>query len=175
MEVVSTNLKDVWLIKPDIFTDFRGDYFLAYHEELYKQFGIKFVEHCILTASKGVLRGIHYSPDSWKLYQCCHGAIHYVFVNCEGGHSEFGKWQSFVISDRNHYQLIKHPRYGTGFLALEDNTVLHYMQSEYYNPDNPNQKTFKWNDERFNIWWPKITPEPILSQRDALGEYVSRT
>lgn len=173
MEICQTELDEVFLIKPDIHTDFRGDYVMTYNEEIYRQqANIKFIEEDISTTTKGVLRGIHYSPNCWKLNQCLYGSIYYVVVNCDEKHVEFGRWQAFILSDKNHYQLLKHPRYGSGFLTLTDMAVFHYMQSQYYNPDNPNQKTFKWNDPRLNIWWPKITAVPILSQRDEEGHYM---
>lgn len=173
MEVLETQLENVLLIKPDINTDFRGDYVMTYNEKLYNESGIsiKFVEEDISTSIKGVLRGIHYSPTCWKLNECLYGSIYYVVVNTEEGHPEFGKWQAFILSGKNHYQLFKHPRYSSGFLVLSDYCVFHYLQSEYYDPNDPNQKTFKWDDPRFNIWWPKITVPPILSQRDEAGYY----
>ncbi len=172
MEIVKTQLDDVLLIKPDIFEDFRGDYVMTYNQGLYRKTGIAidFVEEDVSTSTKGVLRGIHYSPSCWKLNQCLYGRLYYVVVNCDEKHPEFGKWQSFILSDKNHYQLFKHPMYGSGFLVLSDHAVFHYMQSEYYDPENPNQKTFKWDDPRFNIWWP--TKDPILSQRDEVGYYL---
>ena len=173
MEIVKTQLDDVLLIKPDIFEDFRGDYVMTFNRELYRKTGgiyADFVEEDVSTSTKGVLRGIHYSPSCWKLNQCLYGRLYYVVVNCDEKHPEFGKWQAFILSDRNHYQLFKHPRYASGFLVLSDYAVFHYMQSEYYDPENPNQKTFKWDDPRFNIWWP--TKDPILSQRDEVGHYL---
>lgn len=172
MEIVKTQLDDVLLIKPDIFEDFRGDYVMTYNQRLYPKpgIGVGFVEEDISMSTKGVLRGIHYSPSCWKLNQCLYGRLYYVVVNCDEKHPEFGKWQAFILSDKNHYQLFKHPRYASGFLVLSDHAVFHYMQSEYYDPENPNQKTFKWDDPRFNIWWP--TKDPILSQRDEVGHYL---
>lgn len=183
MIVEQTSLDGVLLIKPDIHTDFRGDYAMTYHKDKYDTFcrqiknwredaPIEFVEHDISTSTKGVLRGIHYSPTCWKINQCLHGTIYYVVVNCNEESPEFGKWQSFILSDKNRYQLFKHPRYGSGFYVLSDFAVFHYIQSEYYNPDKPKQETFKWNDGRFNIWWP--TDNPILSQRDQEGDYIPR-
>jgi len=172
MKVEETQLDDVLLIKPDIFEDFRGDYLMTYNRVLYRETGIviDFVEEDVSTSTMDVLRGIHYSPSCWKLNQCLYGRLYYVVVNCDEKHPEFGKWQSFILSDKNHHQLFKHPRYGSGFLVLSDHAVFHYMQSEYYGPSNPNQKTFMWNDPRFNIWWP--TKDPILSQRDEVGHYL---
>lgn len=181
MKIKATNLRDVWRIEPDVFTDFRGDYVMNYNKELYDTaFSIDFVEQDLSVSSKGVLRGIHYSPNCWKLYECLHGAMYYVFVNCDKEDSEFGKWESYIVDDRNHHQYIKHPRYGAGFYALKDDTILHYMQSQYYDPKNPDQQTFVWDTRFCNpnkvkepygpIWWPD--PNPILSQRDQLGRYI---
>lgn len=173
MELCKTNLKDVVIIKPDIHTDFRGESFMVWHTQKYKELGIaEFVEHNIFTASKDVLIGIHYSPNCQKLYQCLYGKAYYAFVNCDETDPEFGKWQSFTLSDKNHQQLIKPPQYGTGLLAISDHVIIHVMQSEYYNPEKPKQKTFMWNDPRFGIFWP--TENPILSQRDKGGHYIDK-
>ena len=172
MEVVKTTLDGVLLIRPNVNVDFRGDYVMTYNKALYKAMDIKadFVEEDISTSMKNVLRGIHYSPSCWKLYQCLYGSLYYVIVNCDDKSPEFGKWEAFVISDRNRWQIYKPPQYGAGMLVLSDFAILHYMQSEYYNPDNPNQSTFMWNDKRFRVFWP--CESPILSQRDTIGEYV---
>jgi len=175
MEMVETTLKDVWVIKPDIHTDFRGEYVMTWNTDLYgasfpfwrASRGEPWVEHDISTTlQRGTLRGIRYSPRCWKLNQGLQGAIYYVVVNCDVEDSQFGVWEAFVLSHKNRHQLLKHPRYGSGFLTLTDNVLFHYLQSQYYDPENPDQKTFMWDDPRFNIWWP--IKNPILSQRDEL-------
>lgn len=172
MEIIGTALSDVWLIKPDVFTDFRGDYLMTYNKKLYEKLppDVEWVEHCISTSTKNVLRGIHYSPHCWKIYQCLYGKLYYVIVNCDEKDPEFGKWESFILDDRNRYQLLKHPKYGAGFLSLTDYSILYYLQSQYYNAENPDQSTFKWDDPRFKIWW--SVKNPILSRRDEEGTYV---
>lgn len=198
MEIQETSLRDVCLIKPVINTDFRGEYVMTFNEE---EFGdhfrrpplalnimtgrkpleailpkspVVFVEEDISTSFKGVMRGIHYSPNCWKLNQCLYGSIYYVVVNCDEEDPEFGKWEAFILSDRNRHQLFKHPRYGSGFLTLSDTSLFHYKQTEYYDSNNPSQQTFKWDDPRFKIWWPKLNNPPILSRRDEQGSYVPK-
>ena len=173
MKVNQTKLPDVWIIEPDIIEDFRGDYVMTYHEAEYRKIvDVPLVEHDISTSTRNVLRGIHYSPSCWKLYQCLYGSLYYVIVNCDKDAVDFGQWQAFVLSDRNRKQILKHPRYGAGFLCLFDFSILHYMQSEYYNPEKPHQETFMWNDPRFKIFWPHLADKPILSQRDEIGRYL---
>ncbi len=175
MEILSTTLDSVWRIKLDVNKDFRGDYLMIHHEKIYDMFSntpslqttFHFVEWDIATSRKGVFRGIHYSPNCWKIYQCLQGAIYYVFVNCDPEDKEYGKWASFHLEPYD--QLLKHPKYGAGMLALEDNTILHYAQSQYYDANNPDQKTFTLKDFS-DIFIPNIPL--ILSERDTKGHYI---
>ncbi|PIS39012.1 MAG: dTDP-4-keto-6-deoxy-D-glucose epimerase [Candidatus Nealsonbacteria bacterium CG08_land_8_20_14_0_20_43_11] len=167
MEISATKLNKVLLIKPDIFEDFRGEYMETYNEELYQKsgIGVKFVQDDISVSAKNVLRGIHGDNETWKLISCLYGKFYLVVVNCDTESSEFGKWQAFTLSDKNRLQVLVPPKYGNGHLVLSEITVFHYKQSTYYQPEK--QFTYKWNNPKFNIWWP--TKSPILSQRDELG------
>lgn len=168
MKIQTTSLDGVLLIEPDVFTDHRGDYCMLYNEKLYETLGVKFVEVDISTSRRGVVRGIHVDPKCRKLISVLHGEIYYVVADVEEGSPTFGKWQSFILSDRNRRQVFKPPKYGAGFLALTDDVVFYYMQSEYYDPSR--QRTYMWNDPKLGIWWP--VQNPILSQRDNVGHYV---
>jgi dTDP-4-dehydrorhamnose 3,5-epimerase len=170
IEVVKTKLDNVLLIKPEVFEDFRGDYIELYNEKIYKEKGIpiKFVQDDISVSSKDVLRGLHGDTETWKLVSCLYGKYYLVVVNCDTNSKNFGKWESFVLSEKNRHQVLIPPLYGNGHLALSKKIIFHYKQSTYYNPKT--QFTYKWDDQRFNIWWP--VKNPILSQRDEIGHYV---
>jgi len=170
MEVLETKLEKVLLIKLDIFEDHRGEYVETYNEELYRKNGIdmKFVQDDISVSTKNVLRGIHGDSETWKLISCLYGKFYLVVVNCDIDSENFGKWQSFVLSDVNRLQVLVPPKYGNVHLILSDKAIFHYKQSTHYNPAK--QFTYKWNDPKFNIWWP--IKNPILSQRDEEGHYV---
>lgn len=164
MEVSKTQLEDVLLIRLDIFDDHRGEYIETYNEKLYKEneIDVKFVQDDISVSSRNVLRGIHGDADTWKLISCLYGKFYFVVVNCNTDSENFGKWQSFVLSDRNRLQVLVPPKYGNAHLVLSDMAIFHYKQSTYYNPSQ--QFTYKWDDPKLNIWWP--IKNPILSQRD---------
>ena len=170
MEIFETTLENVLLIKLDIFEDHRGEYVETYNEELYRKKGIdiKFVQDDISVSTKNVLRGIHGDSETWKLISCLYGKFYLVAVNCDVNSENFGKWESFVLSDVNKLQVLVPPKYGNAHLILSDKAIFHYKQSTHYNPTK--QFTYKWNDPKFNIWWP--IKNPILSQRDEVGHYV---
>ncbi|MHC4581233.1 MAG: dTDP-4-dehydrorhamnose 3,5-epimerase family protein [Planctomycetota bacterium] len=164
MEVQETNLDGVLQIKLNVFEDFRGEYVEIYNETLYEENGIdiQFIQDDISVSSKNVLRGIHGDSETWKLVSCLHGRFYLVVVNGDSKSSDFGKWQSFVLSDKNRMQVLVPPKHGNAHLVLSETAIFHYKQSTYY--DRSKQFTYKWDDPRFNIWWP--IDNPILSQRD---------
>jgi dTDP-4-dehydrorhamnose 3,5-epimerase len=164
IRVSKTELNGVLLIKPDIFEDHRGEYIETYNEALYKKSGVdvKFVQDDISVSTQNVLRGIHGDDITWKLISCLYGKFYLVVVNCDKDCEEFGKWQSFILSDKNRLQVLVPPGYGNGHLVLSDVTIFHYKQSTYY--ERSRQFTYRWDDPKFNIWWP--IKNPILSQRD---------
>ena len=162
--VTKTQLEGVLMIQPEVFEDFRGQYVETYNEELYKQNGInvKFIQDDISVSSKNVLRGLHGDEKTWKLVSCLHGTFYFVVVNCDKNSPDFGKWQSFTLSEKNRLQVLVPPKFGNGHLVLSESAIFSYKQSENY--DRASQFSYKWNDPALNIWWP--IKNPILSQRD---------
>lgn len=169
MQVFKTKLEGVLLIKLEIFEDHRGYYLETYNEKLYKKHGIsiKFVEDDISVSYKNVVRGIHGDSKTWKLISCLYGKFYLVVANCDKKSKNFGEWQSFILSDSNHYQVLVPPKYGNAHLVLSDVDIFSYKQSAYYNPKS--QFTYKWNDPQFKIWWP--IKNPFLSTRDEQGHF----
>ena len=162
--VTKTQLEGVLMIKPEVFEDFRGQYIETYNEELYGQQGInvKFIQDDISVSSKHVLRGLHGDEKTWKLVSCLYGTFYFVVANCDKNSPNFGKWQSFTLSDKNRMQVLVPPKYANGHLVLSKSAIFSYKQSENY--DRASQFSCKWNDPALNIWWP--IKNPILSQRD---------
>jgi len=165
MEVTRTSLDGVLLIRPpSIFKDFRGEYVETYNEQLYREAGIvvSFIQDDISTSHRHVLRGIHGDQETWKLVSCLHGEFFLAVVNWDRFSPQHGKWETFVLSDRNHLQVLIPPKFGNGHVVLTEKAIFHYKQSTYYN--RAGQFTLSWNDPRLGIPWP--VKDPILSRRD---------
>ena len=170
IKISKTNLKGVLSIRPYVFEDFRGEFVETYNQNLYSKAGIdvKFVQDDISVSTKNVLRGIHGDNKTYKLLSCLYGKLYFVVVNCDEDSEDFGKWQSFILSDINRQQILVPPKHGNAYLVLSEKAIFHYKQSSYYDPKS--QFSYKWSDSKFKIWWP--IKNPILSQRDQLGYMV---
>ena len=164
--IKDTTLPCVSLITTDRFEDYRGELGGTYDECAYHTAGLnaKILYDMVSMSYKNVLRGIHGDRETTKLVQCLYGTVFSVVVNCDESSPDFGRWQSFILSDRNHHQLYIPPLYGNGYYVLSDSSIYTYKMTK---PHSDIQFTYAWNDSRFNIRWP--TDRPILSARDDLG------
>lgn len=166
--VRTTSLDGVLLITPPtMHEDFRGSYVEIYNEEIYKAAGISvdFVQDDVSTSRQHVLRGIHGDRKTTKMISCLYGAFYIVVVNCDESSPKFGKWFATTLSASNRLQVLVPPNHGLAHLIMSDVAMFHYKQSTYY--DRASQFTCRWDDPRFNIYWP--VKNPILSERDALA------
>ena len=170
MIVEKTKLEGVLQIKLEVFEDHRGYYVETYNEDLYKKnsIDVRFIQDDISVSAHNVLRGIHGDQETWKLISCLEGKFYLVVVNNDNGSSQYKQWESFVLSEKNHIQILIPPKFGNGHLVLSKRAIFHYKQNTYYNPKG--QFTIKWDDPEYNIWWP--IRNPICSQRDEGGHYV---
>lgn len=159
-----TSLKGVYLIKPNTHEDARGNFYETYNENIYKKAGLiaTFVQDDVSKSKKGVLKGMHGDAGTYKLVQCVYGKVYAVILNCDEKSLEFGKWEAFILSSDNKYQLYIPPMYGNGYFVLSDEAVYTYKQSTYYGEYK--QFTYKYNDPRFDIKWPDEAT--IISERD---------
>lgn len=166
MKVLKTPLEGVLLIEPPtIFEDFRGEYIEIYNRIIYHANGIvqEFIQDDVSISSRNVLRGIHGDNETWKLVSCLYGKVYLVVVNNDEESSQYRKWNSFILSDMSHLQVLIPPKFGTSYLVVSDKVIFHYKQTTTY--DRTEQFTLKWDDPELGIWWP--IKDPILTKRDS--------
>ena len=116
------------------YEDHRGYFYESYSKNIADSLEQSFVQDNISFSKKGVLRGLHYQWQApmGKLVQTIKGAIIDYIVNIQHGSKDYGKVQSFEISERNKNVLWVPSGFAHGFRALEDSYVL-YKCTAYYN------------------------------------------
>jgi len=168
MRFTKAELEGVVVVDLEYFEDHRGVYVETYNEAAYSEQKFPhFVQDDYSISRRHVLRGLHGDGDTWKLITCPIGEIYFVVLDKREGSPSFGKWQSFLISEHNHRQVLVPPGFANGHLVMSERAMFHYKQSTYY---SKNQFTVRWDDPAFKIWWPVKTP--IQSRRDEAGHYV---
>jgi dTDP-4-dehydrorhamnose 3,5-epimerase len=76
------------------------------------------------------------------------------------------KWESYIISERNHLSVLVPPDFANAHLCLSEECLFYYTQSylEDYVDWMDQNKCLKWNDPEIGIEWP--IDNPILNWRD---------
>lgn len=170
MIIENTPIKDLVLITPNIFKDNRG-YFLEFYNQkkLDKVIRTRFVQDNESLSQKDVLRGLHFQKPPYaqaKLVRVISGSILDIAVDLRNDSETFGKHFKHILSSSNKKQLFVPIGFAHGFLCLEDNTIINYKCSDFYQAKS--EASILWNDENLNIDWG--IKNPILAEKDRLAE-----
>lgn len=168
LSYLNTFGEDVPIYSPSVYREYRGEIFTTYHSTDHPV--TKLLPKNVATHNRfsksyaGVLRGLHYDNKTYKLVQALVGEIYLVVLDVRDDSPTYGKWESYIISEKTRDQVLVPPGFANGHYALTD-CVFHYsMFYEGSYVDENQQGVIKWNDTRFNIEWP--TTQPILQKRD---------
>lgn len=102
MEFIKTKIKDLILIKPQIFGDNRGYFLEAYNHDKFKQHigDVSFIQVNESKSTYGVLRGLHYQKPPYtqaKLVRCIEGKVLDVVVDLRHGSPTYGQPKLWTI------------------------------------------------------------------------------
>jgi len=167
MNIESTPLQPVKLIKPTPFKDTRGEFVEVYREHLFREAGIEieFVQDNISSSKKNAVRGLHYQlpPASQvKLVMVPHGEILDVAVDMRVHSPSFGEYFSTILSSENRQMLFVPTGFAHGFAVLSEEATVYYKCNDYYNKEL--ERGVKWNDPKLGIQWG--IENPVLSKKD---------
>ena len=163
---ISNVFPDVKIIKPDPWFDYRGEMWTFWEKENgVLPPGQEWKISKFTRSRKNILRGLHGDTVTWKHVSCVYGDVYQVVVDNRPESPNYLKWDSFIMSDKNHLSILVPPGFVNGHLCLTDECLFHYMMSysgDYV--DAKDQIVLKWNDEKIGIEWP--IKNPILARRD---------
>lgn len=174
MKIIRTDIPDVLIIEPTVFSDDRGWFMESFNEKVFanKLEGLglpaagSFVQDNHSFSKRGVLRGLHYqeAPHAQgKLVRVLQGAAYDVAIDLRKDSATYLKWIGVELSKLNNRMLWIPEGFAHGFLALEDGTEFFYKTTDYYNKSS--ERTLRWDDEVFNINWPQ-TDNLVISEKD---------
>ncbi|WP_066714619.1 dTDP-4-dehydrorhamnose 3,5-epimerase [Clostridium sp. Marseille-P299] len=169
MNVIKTDVEDVYIIEPQVFGDHRGWFFESWSQAKMEEAGLfyNFVQdNHSFSAQKGTLRGLHFqkgNDSQAKLVRCARGAVLDVAVDLRVGSPTYKKWVAVELSAENKRQLLIPRGFAHGFLTLTDDVEFMYKTDNYYAPQS--DRSIAWNDKDISVMWG--IENPILSEKDA--------
>ena len=176
-----TELKDCYIIEPNVFGDERGYFSPFFIQKEIDDNDLKFegVVQCNRSKSaKGVVRGLHFQKDpkcQTKLVEVIQGSAIDVVVDIRVGSPTYGKHIAVLLKpynsvDKESGKQLYVPRgFAHGFISLEDNTIFQYLIDNDYAPDM--ESGIYWNDPELKIDWQGMFQKygierPITSEKD---------
>ena len=171
IKVTPTDIPEVLVLEPQVFTDLRGFFLESYNRRAFREatgVDAQFVQDNQSFSVRNVLRGLHYQirQAQGKLVQVLAGEICDVVVDLRRGSKSFGKWASAQLSGGTHRMLWVPPGFAHGFLVCSEHAIVQYKVTDYYAPEH--ERTILWNDPELAITWP-LESDPVLNEKDARG------
>ena len=177
MQVTSTHLFGVLLLRPRYFRDLRGYFVETYSKRTAAAAGlaVDFVQdNQSLSLRAGTVRALHFQvpPRSQaKLVRVLRGSIYDVAVDLRPGSPTYGSWVGEKLTVEGGEQLFVPQGFAHGFCTLESDTEVAYKVDEYYAPEC--ERGLIWNDPTLAIDWPVAAAEAVLSDKDrSLGFFA---
>src|SRR5271169_3486833 len=170
MQVAETNIAGVKIITPMRQGDERGFFSEVFKENVLQKHGIDvhFVQdNHSLSASKGVVRGLHFQIPPFaqaKLLRVTAGSVFDVAVDIRWGSPSFGRHVAAVLSAADWNHIFIPEGFAHGYCTLEPDTEVIYKVSAYYSPEH--DRGLLWNDPALGIAWPVSADDALVSDRD---------
>jgi dTDP-4-dehydrorhamnose 3,5-epimerase len=165
MEIESTFIQGLKLIHLKKFTDARGSFIKVFDEDFFVENGLEtnFKESYFSISNQNVIRGMHFQLPPYehiKLVYLNQGKILDMVLDIRKSSITFGRY--FSIQLETEYPLLIYIPVGCahGFLSLENNSMVSYLQTSVYNKDC--DAGILWNS--FGMEWE--IELPIVSDRD---------
>jgi len=168
VKIRAAGLPGLFLVEIERRADERGYFARTFCAREFSAAGLpdRFVQSSVsVNIKKGTLRGLHFqrAPSSeGKLVTCARGRIFDVAVDLRPASATYCQWTAFELNEENKTLLYIPPGIAHGFQTLEDEVVVSYLMTDFYQPDLSDG--VRWDDAAFAVRWP--LPVTVMSKDD---------
>jgi dTDP-4-dehydrorhamnose 3,5-epimerase len=165
----TTDIPDLLIFEPVVYTDSRGYFFESYNEQTFQKegIGIRFVQDNQSYSTYGVIRGLHYQMDphaQTKLVRVLQGRVLDVAVDIRRSSETFGKWVAVELSSDNKRQLLIPRGFAHGFSVLSETAEISYKCDGLYHKES--EGGIRFDDPRLEIDWQIPVAKAVVSTKD---------
>jgi len=139
------------------FPDFRGEFGKLFLNN-------EFIEEDFAISYKHVLRGLHHTIKGHRLFTPIYGRFYVVALDIREDSDTKNMWFPFSINLGNRKSFLIPPGVAFGYLAIDEVNIVHYKWENKY--DSSLERTIRFDDERYGIYWPISKNNMIISERD---------
>jgi len=170
MDVKTTSIAGVLLLKPRYFQDPRGYFVETYNARAAREAGLaaEFVQdNQALSLKRGTVRALHFQVPpkaQGKLVRVLHGSVYDVAVDIRAGSPDYGRWVAATLTAQGGEQIFIPRGFAHGYCTLEADTEVAYKVDDYYAPEC--ERGLAWDDPTLGIDWPVSAADAVLSDKD---------
>lgn len=176
MEFTELSIPGAFRVELEPHADERGFFARAWCRREFADRGITsdFVQaNLSFTRRAGTVRGLHYQEPPHaeaKLVRCLRGSVYDVMVDLRPDSPAHLEWLGCELTPDDRTALHVPEGCAHGYQALEDESELFYLVSEFYAPDA--EGGIRFDDPALGIQWPR--PVSLVSQKDrSWPDYVA--
>lgn len=176
MKFQSTDLKEVLVMEPKVFTDSRGYFMELFRANVFAENGPKttYVQHSESRSQKDTIRGLHYqlAPHAQtKIVRVLEGCVIDVAVDIRKGSPTFGQHVEVELSAENKRSILIPRGFAHGFSVLSEYATINYMVDNYYNPES--ERGIVYNDPVLSINWGINQKNAVISDKDRIYPVIN--
>jgi dTDP-4-dehydrorhamnose 3,5-epimerase len=170
MIIEPTPLEGVREIQLEPHVDARGSFARIFCRREFRSAGLRAeLAQCNLSENprRGTLRGLHYQAapsQEAKVVRCVRGSIFDVALDLRAGSPTRLGHHAVELSAENGRALYIPPGCAHGFQTLEDDAVVLYLMTDFYQPELG--RGVRWDDPAFGIEWPIADPSMLDRDRE---------
>lgn len=181
MNLIKTEIPDLFIIEPKLFFDERGYFFESYSQMKFTDNNLiyNFIQDNQAKSQYGVIRGLHFQKGEYaqaKLVRVLSGRIKDVAVDLRPNSDTFGKVFSIELNDENNFQLLIPRGFAHGYSVLSTTAVIEYKCDNIYMPSADGGILF--NDKKLILDWEIPNEKQIVSAKDkknpTLEEFMAK-
>lgn len=170
MDVETTPLSGVLLLRPRVFGDKRGFFLESWNANTFADVGInaRFVQDNHSRSKQGILRGMHFQTEhpQGKLVRVTQGEVFDAVVDLRADSPTLGQWFGCMLTGQGHEMLWVPPGFAHGFYVVSEEADFLYKCTDYYHPAS--EVSLAWDDPTVGIDWPLVgEARPSLSSKDS--------
>lgn len=151
----------VHIVRLRTFEDERGRFSETFRREWFPETDWSRMQSNRSDSVAGVLRGLHYHFKQVDYWYALRGRLRAGLVDLRASSPTYGKTQMIDMGEENNVGLFIPIGVAHGFAALEDCTLIYYVNNYY---DSTDEYGVAWDDPQLKLDWG--VSQPILSERD---------
>ena len=165
MEIRTTNIDGLYVIKTKVFEDHRGTFQKIFNDGFYaaNNLDTELKEFYYSISRKNTVRGMHFQTppaEHVKIVYVSNGSILDISVDLRESSPAFGNVFSIKLDNKSGDFLYLPKGIAHGFKSLEDNTIVNYAQTSCYSKENDMGILYSSIDFDWQI------ENPMISERD---------